>query len=224
MLKAAFPLDGFCRRLSSRWLNVYWWSLLLVMKLFFSVTLFTHPRSASFPAAVSPANALSTRHVKGSPSSLPKFHFRQTLKTGDINLLQCAPVKRVSDMKHFLMRSQSRELARCHRCLRPRLNGSCSPVWSQAWLMNPLADNCDGKTWQLISPRRGIKLHLQLHTWQEGMALAAQDNSVTRCEGNTGLFIRLLGWWVNWIGGQVKRALSESKVSGENTVWVAQFL
>lgn len=152
---AAFPLDWFCRRLL-QWLNCYWWCLLLMMKLFFSVTLFTHPHWASFPAAVIPTNALLTQHVKGFPSRLSKFHFLQTLKTGDINLLQCSPVECVSDMRHFLMRSQSRELACCHRCLRPRLNLSCSPVWSQAWLMNPSADNCDGKTWQLISPRRCI--------------------------------------------------------------------
>lgn len=178
-----FPLDWFCGRLSSQWLNCYWWSLLLLMKLFFSVTLFTRPLSASLPTAVSPANALSTWHVKGFSSLLSKFHFCQTLKIGDINLLRCAPVKRVSDRKHFQMRSraQSRELARCHRCLRPQPNGGCSPMWSQAWLMNPLADNCDGTTWQLISPRRCIKLHRQLHWWQAGTALTAQDNSVTRC-------------------------------------------
>lgn len=200
-----------------------------MMKLFFSVTLFTHPHSASFPAAVSPANALSTRHVKSFPSVLSKFHFCQTLKTGDINLLQCAPVKRVSDMKHFLMPSQRRELARCHTCLRPRLNGNSSPLWSQAWLMNPLADNCDGKTRQLISPRRGIKLHRQLHTWQEGTALTARDNNVTHAvketQAHSSGFSQLLCWWVHWLAGQVKGALClKSKMSEKNFIWLAQFL
>lgn len=98
------------------------------------------------------------------------------------------PSKHVLDIKHFQMWFQLRaeSLARCHRCLRPQ-EGGCSPMWSQAWLMNPLPDNCDRTGWQLMSPLWYINHSKDFCTQDKGISL--QEDTVTYCELNIGPLI-----------------------------------